>query len=137
MASIIPKPNHSSIMAYHNPSLVYTYHGISYQHSIHLASCHHITSKACKHLIKVEYRQQIIMVSSMDHWKELRTQTCLFKPPYMFINPKQDYVTKKCMNIWIHDLPHLSCYISTPMALTHEHVNACSWYQNKETKDRP
>ena len=37
----------------------------------------------------------------------------------------------------MHDLPHLPYCISAPMALMHEHVNAYSWPQNKETKDKP
>jgi len=37
----------------------------------------------------------------------------------------------------VHDLPHLLYYIKAPMALMHEHVNACSWHQNKEAKDKP
>ena len=37
----------------------------------------------------------------------------------------------------MHDLPHLSCCILAPMALMHEYVNACSWHQNKEMKDKP
>ena len=41
------------------------------------------------------------------------------------------------MYIWMHDLPYLPCYILAPMALMHEHVNACSWHQSKATKDKP
>ena len=71
MASIIPKPNHSSIIAY---ILTYIYHGISYQPSIHLASCHHITSKVevCEHYIKTETQAQ----------KNSSKQTC----SYIFLN---------------------------------------------------
>ena len=59
-------------------------------------------------------------------------QACSFKPSYMFNEPKQDYITNKCMYIWMHDLAHLTCYTSAPMASMHEYMNACSWHQNKE-----
>ena len=50
----------------------------------------------------------------------------------MFIKPKQDYITNKCMCIWMYNLPHLPCYTSAPMASMHEYVNACSWHQSKK-----
>ena len=37
----------------------------------------------------------------------------------------------------MHDLPHLLCSNSAPMAFMHGHMNACSWYQNNKTLDEP
>ena len=64
------------------------------------------------------------MVSSWDQWKILRTQTCLFKPPYHVHQPKQDYKQNECTYECMTYL-YLPCYISAPMTLMHKHVNAC------------
>ena len=37
----------------------------------------------------------------------------------------------------MHDLPHLPCNDLEPMAFMHEHVNVCSWHQNKKIQDKP
>ena len=43
-------------------------------------------------------------------------------------NIKQIYPLLKCMFIPMHVLSYLPHYIIVPVALTHGHVNACSWY---------
>ena len=37
----------------------------------------------------------------------------------------------------MHDLPHLPYNITTLMASMNGHMNACSWYLNKEIRTNP
>ena len=87
MTSIISKgPNCTSIMAYmsYHPSIHLAWHITKYP-SIHLScfSSHH-----------EKHSRQVILSP-----KALRMQACSFKPSYMFNEPKQDYITNKCMYI--------------------------------------
>jgi len=41
------------------------------------------------------------------------------------------------MFMWMHDLPRLPHCIIAPMALMHDHIYACSWYQNKKQRENP
>ena len=43
------------------------------------------------------------------------------------LSSKRDHI-QRCMLVWMHDLPHLPCSNSAPMASMDKHMNACSWH---------